>query len=146
MCGLLGALLGHNHPCILAYHGFLHQYDHLQNRLEGELEFGYGRWISPSLVTFHVQLIWRNWLLLQLDIEETAHLSAQYFCTGPNVLQSQNNLSCFPTITNVPALLALWSAHRGMEGGGKNNNAQCGGCNATPAPPRRDLGCQVRNP
>jgi hypothetical protein len=70
VCGLLAALVGESHPCMVAYHCFLRQYDRLQNRLEVELKFTYGHRLSPSLVMFHIQLIWRNWFLLQLDVEE----------------------------------------------------------------------------
>jgi hypothetical protein len=68
VCGILADLLGNNHPYIAGYHHFLRQYDRLRERLEGELEFVYGWRLAPSLVAFHVQLIWRNWLISQIDI------------------------------------------------------------------------------
>jgi hypothetical protein len=58
--GLMGALMGTSHPALVAYG---HEIDQV-----------YGRRLGPSLVTFHVQLAWRNWLVVQLDANETVRL------------------------------------------------------------------------
>jgi hypothetical protein len=144
LCGLLDALLGDTHPCIASYHRFLRQYDCLQIRLEGELEFAYGRRLAPSLVLFQFQMMWRNWFLLQLDVEERYHLPEPDFCPGLNVLQSQNNLSWLPTFMNVPSLRSTPHGVTTQVGGPADLSV--GGGGGTPAPARWDPGGQVRNP
>jgi hypothetical protein len=112
--------------------------------LEGELEFDYGRRLAPSLVLFHVQLMWQNLFLLQLDVEERDHLPAPDLCY---VLQSHNNQSWTPTVMNVSALLALQSTPRGVAAqGGGPAAASGGGVAGIPTRAHRDLGRQVRNP
>jgi hypothetical protein len=72
----------------------------------------YGRRLGPSLVTFHVQLAWRNWLVVQLNANETVCLDPPDFTQGLNMLEIQNNLMWLPTVTNIPALSALRSPAR----------------------------------
>jgi hypothetical protein len=105
--GLMGELMGTTHPTILAYGRFLRQYDRLLTRLESEIDQVYGRRLGPSLVTFHVQLAWRNWLVVQLDANKTVRLDPPAFTQGLNMMEVQNNLMWLPTINNVPALSAL---------------------------------------
>jgi hypothetical protein len=150
--GLMGALMGTSHPALGAYGRFLRQYDRLFTCLESEIDQVYGRRLGPSLVTFHVQLAWRNWLVVQLDANETVCLDPPDFTQGLNMLEIQNNLMWFPTVTNIPVLSALRSLARQPAA-------------ATPvrtpiqvpalisdltteaaAPPRRDPGRHVRNP
>jgi hypothetical protein len=107
--GLMGALMGTSHPALVAYGCFLRQYDCLFTRLESEIDQVYGRRLRPSLVTFHVQLAWRNWLVVQLDANEKVCLDLPDFTQGLNMLEIQNNLMWLPTVTNIPALFALRS-------------------------------------
>jgi hypothetical protein len=107
VAGLMGALMGTTHPTILAYSRFLRQYGRLFTRLESEIDQVYGCRLGPSLVTFHVQLAWRNWLVGQLDANETVRLEPPAFAQGLNMMEVQNNLMWLPTINNVPALSAL---------------------------------------
>jgi hypothetical protein len=148
--GLMGALTGTTLPAIAGYLRFLRQYNRLFTRLENEIDQVYGRILGPSLVTFHVQLAWRNWLVVQLDANETGRLDPPGFTQGLNMLEVQNNLMWLPTVTNIPALsvlrdnarprpaaplprvLALAPAH--------------GSLDAPAGPDRRDPGRQVRNP
>jgi hypothetical protein len=110
--GLMGALMGTSHPALGKYGRFLRQYDRLFTRLESEIDQGYGRRLGPSLVTFHVQLAWRDWLVVQLYANETVCMDPPDFTQGLNMLEIQNNLMWLPTATNIPALSALRSLSR----------------------------------
>jgi hypothetical protein len=107
VAGLMGALMGTAHPTILAYGRFLRQYDRLFTLLESEIDQVYGRLLGPSLGIFHVQLAWRNWLVVQLDASETVRLDPPAFTQGLSMMEVQNNLMWLPIITNVPTLSAL---------------------------------------
>jgi hypothetical protein len=124
---------------------FLQQFNNLQTRLEGELELAYDSRLAPSIGVFHVQLIWRNWFLLQLDVEERHHLPVPDVCSGLNVIQAQNNLSWLPTVMNVPTLLALRSTPSDVITQVGSSAAVSVGGSGTPAPVRRDPVRQVRN-
>jgi hypothetical protein len=76
-------------------------------RLEFEIDHFHGRRLGPSIMTFHVQLAWRNWLVLQLDSGETESISPPDFGAGLSMLETQNNLMWLPSVTNVPLLLSL---------------------------------------
>jgi hypothetical protein len=67
---LMGTLLGGDHPVVEAYGRFLRKYGRLMTLLESEVDQVHGRRIGPSLVTFHIQLMWRNSLAAQLDAVE----------------------------------------------------------------------------
>jgi hypothetical protein len=158
--GMLGSLMGNLHPVVLAYSRFLQLYERLETRLESELDHAYGRRLGPSLMVFHVQLNIRKRIACQLDVAETECLSPPYFCQGLHMLEVHNNLMWLPTVTNVPALLALRvitrastsragaprsSAGTGSNGGGGGGSgATLGAAIGTIA--RRDPGAQVRNP
>jgi hypothetical protein len=103
---LLGALLGNSLPVVVAYGRFLRLYELLETRLESELDHAYGHRLGPALMVFHVQLAIRNWLVCQLDVTETEHLSPPYFWQGLPMLEVQNNLMGLPNVTNAPAVLA----------------------------------------
>jgi hypothetical protein len=92
---------------VLAYGHFLDLYEHLETRLGSELDHAYGSRLGPALMMFHVQLNIRNWIVCQLDVAETECLSPPDFCQGLHMLEVQTNLMWLPTVTNVPALLAL---------------------------------------
>jgi hypothetical protein len=158
---MLGALIGKSHPVVLAYGRFLQLYERLETRLESELDPAYGCRLGPSLMVFHVQLNIRNWIVCQLDVAETECLSPPDFCQGLHMLEVQNNLMWLPSVTNVPALLALRVATRASttRAGTPTNNAGTGpgsggdgiGGGATlraaaGTAARRDPGAQVRNP
>jgi hypothetical protein len=110
--GLMGALMGTSHPALGAYGRFLRQYDRLFTRLESEVDQVYGRRLGLSLVTFHVQLAWRNWLVVQLNVNATVFLDPPDFTQGLNMLEIQNKLMWLPKVTNIPALSALRSPAR----------------------------------
>jgi hypothetical protein len=84
----------------------------LETRLESDLDHAHGCCLGPALMVFHVQLAILNWLVCQVDMEETEHLSPPDFCQGLHMLEVQNNLMWLPTMTNVPALLALRATTR----------------------------------
>jgi hypothetical protein len=110
-------------------------------------------------MVFHVQLNIRNWISCQLDVAETECLPPPDFCQGLHMLEVQNNLMWLPTVTNVPALLALRVVTRASttRAGSPSTNTDTGpgGANigggstlgaAAGAATRRDPGAQVRNP
>jgi hypothetical protein len=99
--------MGNLHPVVLAYGRFLHLYGQLETRLESELDHAYGRRLGASLMVSHVRLSIRNWIVCELDVAGTDCLSPPDFCQGLHMLQVQNNLMWLPTVTNVPAFLAL---------------------------------------
>jgi hypothetical protein len=59
--------MGTAHPVITDYGRFLRKYEKIIIRLESEVDQVHGRRLGLALVTFHVQLAWRNWLATQLD-------------------------------------------------------------------------------
>jgi hypothetical protein len=112
-------------------------------------------------MVFHVQLNIQNWIACQLEVAETECLSLSDFCQGLHMLEVQNNLMWLPTVTNVPALMALRVTTRasmsrvGEPGGGAATGSNDGGAGlesgATLSTPvgtaaRRDPGAQVRDP
>jgi hypothetical protein len=107
MQALMGALLDSGHPAVTAYGCFLRRYRRMLTRLEFEIEHAHGRRLGPSLMTFHVQLAWRNWMVAQLEAGETEAIDPPDFGTGLTILETQNNLMWLPSITNVPLLLNL---------------------------------------
>jgi hypothetical protein len=108
----MGALLEVSHPVLELCGRFLRQYDRKIKRLESKLDQVHGRWLGPALMTFHIQLTWRNWLVTQLDVGETAWVNAPDFSHALNMFGVQNNLMSLPTVTNMPALLSLRTAPR----------------------------------
>jgi hypothetical protein len=155
VCGLLGALLGDAHPILLAYGRFLRLYDRMETRLESELDHVYGRRLGPALMVFHVQLALRSWYMRQLDVLERGRIHPPDFCQGLHMLEVQNNLMWLPTVTNVPALLALRATVRVSAASGPVAASAVGipattGGKAAPAASagalRHDKGPSVRNP
>jgi hypothetical protein len=105
--GLLGALLGDDHPVLLAYGRFLCLYHCMETCLDSELDHAYGCRLGPALVVFHVQLTLRNWYMQQLDVQERNQIAPPDFCQGLHMLEVQNNLMWLPTVTSIPSMLAL---------------------------------------
>jgi hypothetical protein len=152
---LMGALLGVEHPLVEAFGRFLRQYDRLMTRLESEVDQVHGRRLGPSLVTFHIQLMWRNWLVAQLDAAQTDWVDPPVFGVGLSMLEAQNNLMWLPTLTNVPLLLTLRHIPRvGLAAApaarvpvARAPAARAAApANDAAAAARRDAGRQVRNP
>jgi hypothetical protein len=159
--GLLGALMGNSYPVVLAYGRFLHLYEQVETHLESKLDHAYGRRLGPALMVFHVQLNIHNWTVCQLDMAETECLSPPDFCQGLHMLKVQNNLMGLPTVTNVPALLALRITTRssrsraGAPGGITGTGSSDGGAGVESGETLGaavgnvaicDRGAQVRNP
>jgi hypothetical protein len=150
--GLMGALVGTSPLALSAYGRFLRQYDRLFTRLESEINQVYDRRLGPSLVKFHDQLAWRNWLVVQLDANETVCLDPLDFTQGLNMLEIQNNLMWLPMVTYIPVRYALRSLARQPAAVTPFRSpiqvpAPISGLTMeAAAPPRRDPGRQVRNP
>jgi hypothetical protein len=107
MQALMGAILGHLHPVVTAYGQFLRRYRRMLTRLEFEIDHAHGRRLGPAIMTFHVQLAWRNWMVLQLDTGETDAITPPDFGVGLTMLETQNNLMWLPSVTSVSLLLSL---------------------------------------
>jgi hypothetical protein len=74
-------------------------------RLKFEIDHVHGRPLGPSIMTLHVQLAWRNWMVVQLDSGETESIAPPDFGAGLSMLETQNNFMWLPSVTNVPMLL-----------------------------------------
>jgi hypothetical protein len=130
----------------------------LMTHLESEVDQVHGRRLGPSLVTFHIQLMWRNWLVAQLDAAQTNWVDPPVFGVGLSMLEAHDNLMWLPTVTNVPLLLALRHiprvglaaapAARVPVASSQAARAADTGSDAAPTADaaRRDAGRQVRNP
>jgi hypothetical protein len=112
MQALMGAILGHLNPVVTAYGQFLRRYRRMLTRLEFEIDHAHGRRLGPAIMTFHVQLAWRNWMVLQLDTGKTEAITPPDFGVGLTMLETQNNLMWIPSVTNIPLLLNLSLAQR----------------------------------
>jgi hypothetical protein len=148
MQALMGALLGHLHPVVTAYGRFLRRYRRMLTRLEFEIDHAHRRRLGPAIMTFHVQLAWRNWMVLQLDTGETDAIDPPDFGVGLTMLETQHNLMWLPSVTNVPLLLAARARAPAAAPAPAGNRAP----NAAAAPPAvarrdqgRDQGRQIRN-
>jgi hypothetical protein len=120
MHALMRALLGPAHPVVGTYGRFLRKYRRMLTRLELEIDHVHGPRLGPSIMTFHVQLAWRNWSVVQLDSRETESISPPDFGAGLSMLETQSNLMWLPSVTNVPLLLSL------SLGGGHPRTRTCG--------------------
>jgi hypothetical protein len=147
--GLMGGLMGTTHPTIVAYGRFLLQYDRILTRLEIRIDQFYGRRLGPSLVTFHVQLAWRNWMVVELDANETVLLDPPDFTQGINTMEVHSNLMWLPTVNNIPSLSALRTNFHPPPAAPlprAPTPAPVNGGLATLASEAADPGQQVRNP
>jgi hypothetical protein len=103
----MGALLGHSRPVGIAYDRFLQRYSQMLTHWEFKIDHVHGRHLGPSLITFHVQLAWRNWMIVQLDSGGVIDIDPPDFGAGLTMLETQNNLMWSASVTNVPLLLNL---------------------------------------
>jgi hypothetical protein len=152
--GLFGALIGNGHPAVLAFGRFLQMYERIHTRLVTDLDHAHGRRLVPCMINLHVQLACRNWMVVQLDVNERERIDAPDVCHGLTMLEVKNNLMWIPSVTNVPNFLALWvQPHASVTTvvaisriPASELAAEAGATGATPSPPRRDAGPQVLNP
>jgi hypothetical protein len=103
----MGDLLDPAHPMVVAYGRFLLRYIRMITRLCFEIDHAHGRCMGPFIMTFHVQLAWRNWMVVQLDSGETESINPPDFGKGLTMLAMQNNLMWLPSVPNIPLLLNL---------------------------------------
>jgi pyruvate/oxaloacetate carboxyltransferase len=61
---LVDTLLGNSHPAVTDYDRFLRRYSQMPTRLEFEIDHEHGRRLYPSLMTFHVRLLFWNWMMV----------------------------------------------------------------------------------
>jgi hypothetical protein len=104
--------MGVEHPSVITHGIFLSQYDRLFTHLESKIDQLYGRRLGPSLVAFHVQLIWRNYLVVILDAGETEHIDPPDFKQDLTMLEVQNMFLRVPTVNNISAFSALQNITR----------------------------------
>jgi hypothetical protein len=90
----------------------MRRYRRMLARLEFEIDHAHGRCLGPAIMTFHVQLAWRNWMVLQIDTGETDAITLPDFGVGLIMLETQNNLMWLSYVTKVPLLLNLSLAQR----------------------------------
>jgi hypothetical protein len=102
---IMGTLLGHTHPCVVAYGRFLRRYIRMLTRLEFETDHTHGWCLPPSSMTFHVHLAWRNWMVVQLESSKMEAIDPPDFDAGLAMLETQNNLMLIPSMTNMYLLL-----------------------------------------
>jgi hypothetical protein len=63
MQALMGAFLGPAQPVAGTYGPFLRKFSRMLTRLEFEIDHVHGPRLGPSIMMFHVQLAWRNWMV-----------------------------------------------------------------------------------
>jgi hypothetical protein len=107
MQAFMGALLGPAQHVMGVYGLFLWRYIRMLTRLEFEIDHTHGRCLGPSMMTFHVQLAWCNWMVVQLDSGEIESIDPPDFGTGLAMLETHQNLMWLPSVTNVPLLVNL---------------------------------------
>jgi hypothetical protein len=103
----MGALLGPAHPVVGAYGRFIWRYSRMLTRFEFEIDHVHGRRLGPSIMTFCIQLAWRNWMVVQLDSGETESIDPPDFGAGLSMLETQKNLRWLPSVINVHMLLSM---------------------------------------
>jgi hypothetical protein len=76
--------MGIEHPSVIVSGRFLRQYNLMFTHLEREIEQVHGGQLGSSLVTYHEQLAWKNYLVVQLYAGEiynidplTSHTACQ---------------------------------------------------------------------
>jgi hypothetical protein len=104
---LLGALCGNEHPVPAAWRGMLQQYEHAEARIRNEIDTEVGTRLGPALFVFHLQLILRDWFEDQTRTGQTYIIPAPDFGLHLKTFERQNNLNWLPSVSYVPALLAL---------------------------------------
>jgi hypothetical protein len=154
---LLGSLCGNDHATTLNWQTMLRRFEGVEARLQHEISTHHGPRLAPALFVFHLQLIDRDWFVESTKTGQRAPVPAPDFCQYLCIFERQNNLHWLPSVTNVPALLALAPATiiprpgggprapAAPRGGGATAPAAAGVSPAV-AVERRDLGPRVRNP
>jgi hypothetical protein len=80
--GIFGTLIGNGHPEVLTFGHFLRMYKILQIRLKTKLDNAHRRQLGQCMVNFHVQLALRNWMVVQLDVNERESINVPVFVKG----------------------------------------------------------------
>jgi hypothetical protein len=153
---LLGSLCGNDHATTLNWKTMLRRFEGMEARLQHEMNTHHGPRLAPALFVFHLQLIERDWFVESTKTGQRAPVPAPDFCQYLRVFERQNNLHWLPSVTNVPALLALIPAIAtprpganprapAVPRGGGATPPAVGGAPAA-AVERRDPGPRVRNP
>jgi hypothetical protein len=155
---LLGALCGDEHAVPAAWCSMLRQYERVEARIIHEMDTEVGTRLGPPLFVFHLQLILRDWFVDQMRTGQAAIIPAPDFGYYLKLFDRQNNLSWLPSVTNIPALLALRAAPVRAPNAPRRLAAPVAvptaapvansgnGNRAAPTPERPNLGSRVRNP
>jgi hypothetical protein len=104
---LLGSLCGNDHTTTLNWQAMLRRFEGMEARLQHEMNTHHGLCSAPALFVFHLQLIKRDLFVESTRTGQRAPVPAPDFCQYLHVFERQNNLHWLPSVTNVPALLAL---------------------------------------
>jgi hypothetical protein len=132
----------------------LRQYERVEARIRNEIDNEVGTRLSPALFVFHLQLILRDWFEDQTRTGQTSIIPAPDFGLHLKTFELQNNLNWLPSVSYVPALLALRPAAPRHQHAPRPSVPSA----ALAAPPatasrgapsavqRPDLGSRVRNP
>jgi hypothetical protein len=107
---LLGALCGNEHPVPAAWRLMLCQYERVESKIRNDIDTEVETRLGPALFVFHLQFILRDWFEDQTRTGQTTIVSAPEFSLYLKVFERQNNLSWLPSVSNIPALLALRAA------------------------------------
>jgi hypothetical protein len=155
---LLGALCGDEHAVPADWHSMHQQYERVEARIIHEMDTEVGARLGPPLFVFHLQLILRDWFVDQMRTGQAAIIPAPDFGYYLKLFDRQNNLSWFPSVTNIPALFALRATPARAPNAPRRLAAPAAvptaapaanagnGDRAAPTPERPNLGPRFRNP
>jgi hypothetical protein len=85
----------------------LRQYERMEVRLQHEIDTEVGARLGPALFVCHLQLILCDWFVDQARTSHSAITPAPDFRYYLKTFERQNNLNWIPSVSNIPALLAL---------------------------------------
>lgn len=85
----------------------LRQYERVEARIRNEIDSEVGARLGPALFVFHLQLILRDWFEDQTRTGQTSIIPAPDFGLQLETFERHNNINRLPSVSNVPALLAL---------------------------------------
>jgi hypothetical protein len=146
---LLGSLCGNDHATTLNWQTMLRRFEGTEARLQHEMNTHHGPRLAPALFVFHLQLIERDCFVESTITGQRTPVPAPDFCQYLRVFERHNNLHWLPSVTNVPALLALIPStvtHCPVATPRAPAVPRGGGATPAAASECRDPGPRVRNP
>jgi len=104
---LAGSVLGCKHRAVTQCGAFLKHYDRMEGRLANAMDKQFGTKASPSVMVFHVHLMWFNWLQEQTALATTCGVDTPDFSQGLKACQMTMTLNWVPNISEVDELAPL---------------------------------------